>query len=195
MDDILPLTIYVVSQAQIPNLVSEFKMLEDYIKIAEQQGCKRSGSVNFELEKKILTNYNCGVIFVSKEWEPPAGSGMVEEMVGDGEMKFTQSRSRQAEDEQQLNLVEPVDMTHEDEDGNGLGQENMLSTNTAATEKKKDAKYGSGFEKSSANLKLAERKESAKSLKNVKTVEYQLDEDEDEEPTDFDQHREDQINI
>lgn len=35
MDDILPLTIYVVSQAQVPSIVSEFKMLEDYIKIAE----------------------------------------------------------------------------------------------------------------------------------------------------------------
>ena len=74
MDDILPLTIYVVSQAQVPGIVSEFKMLEDYIKIAEMQGCKRSGSVNFELEKKILTNYNCGVIYVSNEWEPPASS-------------------------------------------------------------------------------------------------------------------------
>lgn len=74
MDDILPLTIYVVSQAQVPSIVSEFKMLEDYIKIAEMQGCKRSGSINFELEKKILTNYNCGVIYVSSEWEPPASS-------------------------------------------------------------------------------------------------------------------------
>ena len=72
MDDMLPLTIYVVSQAQVPCIVSEFRMLEDYIKIAEQQGCKRSGSINFELEKKILTNYNCGIIYVSKEWKPPA---------------------------------------------------------------------------------------------------------------------------
>ena len=74
MDDILPLTIYVVSQAQHPFIVSEFKMLEDYIKIAEMQGCKRSGSINFELEKKILTNYNCGVIYVSSEWKAPEAS-------------------------------------------------------------------------------------------------------------------------
>lgn len=89
MDDILPLTIYVVSQAQVACIVSEFKMLEDYIKIAEQQGCKRSGSVNFELEKKILTNYNCGVIFVTKEWEPPVTP--IDEIEVD--MKFNKHRS------------------------------------------------------------------------------------------------------
>ena len=30
-------------------------------------------------------------------------------------------------------------------------------------------------------------------MNKVKTVEYQLDDDEDEEPNEFDQHREDQI--
>ena len=46
-------------------------MLQDFIKINDQLGVKRSGGFNFELEKKILTNYNCGVLYVSSDWEMP----------------------------------------------------------------------------------------------------------------------------
>jgi len=109
MDDILPITIYAVSQAHIPNISSEFKFLEDYIKIAEQHGCKRSGTVNFELEKKILTNYNCGVIFVSKEWEPPACSGAMFSSI-DKEIRVSQPN-----DKTEQHLIETSDITREDQ--------------------------------------------------------------------------------
>ena len=46
-------------------------MLEDFIKINEQLGFKRSGGFNYELEKKILTNYNCGVLYISNDWTMP----------------------------------------------------------------------------------------------------------------------------
>ena len=71
MDDVLPLTIYVVSQAEISHIASQFDMLNDFIKINDQLGVKRSGGFNYELEKKILTNYNCGVLYVSGDWEIP----------------------------------------------------------------------------------------------------------------------------
>lgn len=46
-------------------------MLNDFIKINDQLGVKRSGGFNYELEKKILTNYNCGVLYLSSDWEMP----------------------------------------------------------------------------------------------------------------------------
>ena len=46
-------------------------MLEDYIKINEQQGTKRGGGINYELEKKYLTNFNCGITYISQEWKVP----------------------------------------------------------------------------------------------------------------------------
>ena len=70
MDDILPLTIYVVSQARVRHLSTEFNLLEDFLKVCEAQGSVKSG-INFEMEKKILTNFSCGVIYVSKEWPMP----------------------------------------------------------------------------------------------------------------------------
>jgi len=127
MDDILPITIYAVSQAHIPNISSEFKFLEDYIKIAEQHGCKRSGTVNFELEKKILTNYNCGVIFVSKEWEPPACSGTMFSSI-DKEI-----RSSAPNDKTHLNLIEPTDITREDQSFSP----DMINAQTADTNSNK----------------------------------------------------------
>jgi hypothetical protein len=46
-------------------------MLEDFLKITENQGLSRSGGINYEAEKQILTNYSCGVIFVNNEWKAP----------------------------------------------------------------------------------------------------------------------------
>ena len=45
-------------------------MLEDYVKINEQLG-KRSGGQSFEMAKRMLTNFNCGILYVSGEWEVP----------------------------------------------------------------------------------------------------------------------------
>ena len=36
MDDVLPLSIYIVSQVEISHIASHFSMLEDFIKINEQ---------------------------------------------------------------------------------------------------------------------------------------------------------------
>ena len=71
MDDVLPISIYVISQVNISHLPSQFSMLDDFIKINEQLGSKRSGGFNFELEKKLLTNFNCGIIYISNEWNVP----------------------------------------------------------------------------------------------------------------------------
>ena len=71
MDDILPLTIYVVTMAEVSHMASHFSMLEDFIKINEQQGFSRGGGINYEQEKRMLTNFNCGVLYVSKEWNIP----------------------------------------------------------------------------------------------------------------------------
>jgi hypothetical protein len=46
-------------------------MLEDFIKISESLGIKRSGGVSYELEKRTITNFNCGVLYISNEWEIP----------------------------------------------------------------------------------------------------------------------------
>lgn len=68
MDDVLPLSIYVVSQTDLPFIASQFNMLEDFLKINEAHG-KRGGGFQYELEKKLLTNFNCGVIYISNEWK------------------------------------------------------------------------------------------------------------------------------
>ena len=71
MDDVLPLTIYVVSQACVSHMASQLNMLEDFIKINESLGQKRSGGQSFEQEKRMLTNFNCGIMYISAEWEIP----------------------------------------------------------------------------------------------------------------------------
>lgn len=70
MDDVLPISIYIISQVDLPQIVTHFNMLDDFIKISDSMG-KASGGVNYELEKKILTNYNCGILYVSNEWNIP----------------------------------------------------------------------------------------------------------------------------
>jgi hypothetical protein len=46
-------------------------MLDDFIRTNETLGSKRNGGVTYELEKRMLTNFNCGVLYVSNEWEIP----------------------------------------------------------------------------------------------------------------------------
>ena len=64
MDDVLPLTIYVVARSELSHPASLNNMMEDYLKANEN----RSG---FDLERKLLTNFQCGVFYVSNEWEIP----------------------------------------------------------------------------------------------------------------------------
>ena len=70
MDDVLPLSIYVVSQVEVPLLASQFKLMEDFVKINEALG-KRGGGFNYDLERKLLTNFNCGVLYITNDWQLP----------------------------------------------------------------------------------------------------------------------------
>lgn len=70
MDDVLPLSIYVVSQVDVPLLASQFHQMDDFLKINAALG-KRGGGFNYDLEKKLLTNFNCGVLYISHEWKVP----------------------------------------------------------------------------------------------------------------------------
>ena len=56
MDDVLPLTIYAVAMAELSHPASEFNMLEDYLSIYDK---------GFELERKLLTNFDVSVKYVS----------------------------------------------------------------------------------------------------------------------------------
>mmetsp|Transcript_15575 Transcript_15575/g.23894 ORF Transcript_15575/g.23894 Transcript_15575/m.23894 type:complete len:92 (+) Transcript_15575:1308-1583(+) len=84
MDDLLPLTIYIVSQAEVNNLAAHFNMIDDFIKINEQLGTKRSGGVTYESEKRMLTNFNSGLIYISLEWEPPAPPDLTNNTMDEG---------------------------------------------------------------------------------------------------------------
>lgn len=56
MDDLLPLTIYAVAMAELSHPASELNMLEDYLKIYDK---------GFELERKLLTNFEVSIQYVS----------------------------------------------------------------------------------------------------------------------------------
>lgn len=60
MDDVLPLTIYCVSVAQIRNPASEFNIMEDYLSIYDR---------GFEFEKKLITNFDVSIKYINNEWE------------------------------------------------------------------------------------------------------------------------------
>lgn len=59
MDDVLPLTIYLVSQADLTHPASEIHMLEDYLRIYDK---------GLEIEKKLLTNLDVSVKYINHEW-------------------------------------------------------------------------------------------------------------------------------
>ena len=92
-------------------------------------------------------------------------------------------------------------MTHDDDENEEdqiINQDNVKTRQTAATvsDENKNYKEIEPSKKAQSSLKLSSQNHSSKSLKNVKTVEYQLDEDdEDEDVNDFDVHREDRLNM
>ena len=45
-------------------------LMEDFVKINEALG-KRGGGFNYDLEKKLLTNFNCGILYISNDWPMP----------------------------------------------------------------------------------------------------------------------------
>ncbi len=60
MDDVLPLVIYLVSEADMTHPCTEFDLLEDYLKFNDK---------GFELERKLLTNLSVSVQYINHEWE------------------------------------------------------------------------------------------------------------------------------
>jgi hypothetical protein len=62
MDDLLPLTIYIVSQSEISHPASELNLMEDYLRIYDK---------GFDLERKLLTNFDVSIKYTNHEWEIP----------------------------------------------------------------------------------------------------------------------------
>jgi hypothetical protein len=60
MDDVLPLTIYVVAEAELTHPASEFNIMEDYLSIYDK---------GFELERKLLTNFDVSIKYINHEWQ------------------------------------------------------------------------------------------------------------------------------
>jgi len=65
MDDVLPLTIYAVAMSDITHPQSELNIMEDYLSIYDK---------GFDLERKLLTNFDVSIKFVNKEWEFPSAN-------------------------------------------------------------------------------------------------------------------------
>lgn len=62
MDDVLPLTIYAVAMADLTHPVSEYNIMDDYLSIYDK---------GFELERKLLTNFDVSIKYVNHEWQLP----------------------------------------------------------------------------------------------------------------------------
>lgn len=58
MDDVLPLTIYCVAMADLPNAASYHDMMRDFLKQTN----------GYDLERKLLCNFDCAVKYVCNEW-------------------------------------------------------------------------------------------------------------------------------
>lgn len=63
MDEVLPLSIYCVAMADLSHPASHRNMMEDYL---------RANPKGFDLERKLLCNFDCAVRYVASEWELPA---------------------------------------------------------------------------------------------------------------------------
>lgn len=60
MDDVLPLSIYCVSMANLSNPASLQQMMADYLR------CNQRG---YELERKLLCNFDGAIRYVCNDWE------------------------------------------------------------------------------------------------------------------------------
>ena len=56
MDDVLPLTIYAVSMADLSHPASEFNIMDDYLRINDR---------GFEIERKLLTNFDVSIQYTN----------------------------------------------------------------------------------------------------------------------------------
>lgn len=60
MDDVLPLSIYCVSMANLSNPASHQQLMADYLR------CNQRG---YDLERKLLCNFDGAVRYVCNDWE------------------------------------------------------------------------------------------------------------------------------
>ena len=60
MDDVLPLSIYVMAMAELSHPASEFNMLDDYLRIYDK---------GYDLEKKLLCNFDVSIKYINHEWK------------------------------------------------------------------------------------------------------------------------------
>lgn len=60
MDDVLPLTIYAVAMAELSHPASEINLLDDYLRIQDK---------GFDLERKLLCNFDVSIKYVNHEWK------------------------------------------------------------------------------------------------------------------------------
>lgn len=60
MDDVLPLSIYVMAMAELSHPASEFNMLDDYLRIYDK---------GYDLEKKLMTNFEVSIKYINHEWQ------------------------------------------------------------------------------------------------------------------------------
>ena len=64
MDDVLPLSIYMVAMSELSHPASLYNMMDDYLRAND-------GRSGFDLERKLLANFQGALIFTSQEWEIP----------------------------------------------------------------------------------------------------------------------------
>lgn len=60
MDDVLPISIYVVAMAELSHPSSHRNMMEDYL---------RSNQRGYDLERKLICNFDCAVRYIANDWE------------------------------------------------------------------------------------------------------------------------------
>jgi len=60
MDDVLPLFIYTVAMSELSHAWSENNLMDDYLRI-NQRG--------FELERKLLSNFDASIRYITTDWE------------------------------------------------------------------------------------------------------------------------------
>lgn len=60
MDDVLPLTIYAVSMADLTHIASEYNLMEDYLSLNDK---------GFDFERRLLTNLDVSIRYINHEWE------------------------------------------------------------------------------------------------------------------------------
>ena len=60
MDDVLPVSIYVVAMAELSHPSSHRNMMEDYL---------RSNQRGYDLERKLICNFDCAVRYIANDWE------------------------------------------------------------------------------------------------------------------------------